>query len=282
MAQKVPQTTVDRLASVVPENLAPGGVPVYVGEEPGGIELYRWGSLVMRLPATDRASAGIENEYRWIERATGDLVRVGIAVPTPRFRGAPTRSFERPWLLVNGTDGAALAEVPITERGRIARDLAVGLAALHAEAPDDAPQRLVLKSQRNAFEEHVRGRPQEERLRELFVRGVVAKPWSAAPIWCHGALVPHGLVTSAGRLKAMTGFGGLHAGDPAIDYAAFHLGFTAQQTSHARVVLRALAAADDDALWLRARAWAAYVVARLLADGDPHGVDALRLLTADT
>lgn len=279
MAPTIPQPVVDRLALDVPADLAPDGRPAYVGET-GGIEAYRWGSLLMRLPTSDEAVNSIENESRWLEEATAGLARAGISAPIPRYRGSPSAAFTRPWLLVDAVDGEPLPTVPVDDRGRIARDLAVGLAALHAKAPAGAPAVASLNAMAEAFEEAVAGIPQADRLRALFARGLEADPWEGEPVWCHARLVPGSLLTAGGRLVGV-GFTGIGCGDPAVDYAAFHLGFTAQQRADARVILHALGAADDEALWTRAEGWAAYRAASLVASGEPLARDYVDLLLAD-
>lgn len=263
----IPQAVVEQLASTVPADAAGTGRPSFVGE---GLDaaVYRWGERALRLPIRPESVQLLEHEYRWVSEATQLLVRSGIDVPTPRFRGVSSDIFEYPWLVVDYIDGTPLADVPLDQRDRIARDLAVGFAALHQAAPDAAPispfRGVPLSDKAARFEARIEGLPVEDGLRRAFTGALDAEAWQAEPVWCHGDPHPANLLTREGKLVGIVDFSDIGQGDPAVDYAAFFLGFTEQQRQDARVVLRALGAADDDALWLRARGWAAVIAASLL------------------
>jgi len=70
-------------------------------------------------------------------------------------------------------------------------------------------------------------------------------------VWLHADLFPVNLLARHGQLTAVIDFGGLGAGDPAIDMLPAWAWLTAQT----RDLFRAQTQADD-ATWARGRGWA--------------------------
>lgn len=260
------------LASTVPAELACPDEPVYLGE---GFDMvvYRWGVHTLRFPIRREAVELLENEYRWVPDAAEILRDAGMAIPTPRFRGTSSNAFGYPWLLVDYVEGDPLHTVPIADRSRAARDLATALAMLHQPAPAEAPispyRGVPLSTKSTLFGSCIADSHHEKTLRDSFEAGIKAAEWEGALVWCHGDPHPANIIVKDGRISGLIDFGNLGQGDPAVDYAGFYLGFTAEQRADARVILRALGSADDDALWKRAKGWAAAMIAALLTSGSP-------------
>lgn len=273
------------LASTVPAELACPDEPVYLGE---GFDMvvYRWGAHTLRFPIRREAVELLENEYRWVPDAAEILKDAGFAIPTPRFRGTSSNTFGYPWLLVDYVEGDPLHTMPNADRGRAARDLATALALLHQPAPAEAPispyRGVPLSARSTFFSRWITDSPHEKILRGSFEAGIEAAEWEGDPVWCHGDPHPANIMVKDGKISGLIDFGNLSQGDPAVDYAGFYLGFTAEQRADARVILRAMGAADDNALWQRAKGWAAAMIGALLASGNPAleglGADSAALL----
>ncbi len=91
----------------------------------------------------------------------------------------------------------------------------------------------------------------------------VRSVWSGEPVWVHGDLALHNLLTTGGRLSAVIDFGTCAVGDPACDLviAWTFLG------SEEREVLRDVAGLPVGT-WARARGWTLWKALITLTDGD--------------
>jgi aminoglycoside phosphotransferase (APT) family kinase protein len=90
---------------------------------------------------------------------------------------------------------------------------------------------------------------------------LAAPAYPGPPLWLHGDLHPANILHSEGRLSGVIDFGDITAGDPASDLSVawmllpleWHAAFRA---AYAAAGGRGDDAADDSALWRRARGWA--------------------------
>lgn len=112
-----------------------------------------------------------------------------------------------------------------------------------------------------------------ERLRSVSAPRVIAQAWregldaepSTERVWIHGDLHPGNIIVRDGELCALIDFGDVTAGDPAYDLAAAWLLFDGE----GRVAFRRFTRSRyDDATWVRARAWAAYLALVFLTQMD--------------
>lgn len=272
MESNISPAVIGQLMTSVPAHLAGIGQPTFLGAG-WDVEVYRWGNRVLRLPRRNQANAILDVEYDWIEPATRDLVEAGFSVSTPRYRGEPTKLFPHPWLVSDHVPGSPIHALPLGERGRAARDMALALAALHQPAPDTAPQNpyrnVPLHDKVPAFTHYAEKTNLPAFLHEAFDEAVSSAPWQGEKLWCHGDLHAGNILTHSGGLTGLIDFGDLGAGDPAVDYAVFYTVFTEQERADARVVLRSLGQPDDEGVWLRARGWAAHFTAALLSSSSP-------------
>jgi aminoglycoside phosphotransferase (APT) family kinase protein len=83
-------------------------------------------------------------------------------------------------------------------------------------------------------------------------------------VWIHGDIAVGNLLLREGRLGAVIDFGGCAVGDPACDLVIAWVFLDGP----AREAFR-LSAAADDAMWARARGWALWKAALVLANGSP-------------
>ena len=262
----ISQEIVNELVLSLPDNLTAEDPPAQIRED-GCAPAYRWGARLLLFPSREEDVERLERAHRWTAEATALLRDAHIAVPTPRYRGEPSKIWPRPWYVTDAVGGRPLHTVEPDGRGRIARDLAVAVAVLHVDAPPSAPDIPPLspwdaKIERDA----VRG---ADRLTEMIELGARVPPWQGNPVWCHGNLNPATIAVHDTSLSGLIDFGALGRGDPAVDYAAFFLCFTPSQREDARVILRTIGAPDDDDLWIRARAWAARTALTLVASHQP-------------
>ncbi|HWA61009.1 MAG TPA: phosphotransferase, partial [Caulobacteraceae bacterium] len=86
---------------------------------------------------------------------------------------------------------------------------------------------------------------------KVWDEALAARDWDGPPTWLHGDLMPGNLIVAGGRLDAVIDFGGLAAGDPAVDLMPAWAVFEGP----ARDAFRD-AAGLDAAAWWRGRAWA--------------------------
>jgi aminoglycoside phosphotransferase (APT) family kinase protein len=95
---------------------------------------------------------------------------------------------------------------------------------------------------------------------EAWERALATPPWTEAPRWIHGDLLPGNLLVRDGRLCAAIDFGAARVGDPAVDAMPAWTNFTKETRAIFRRAIEA-----DDATWNRARgcalSWAVVALA---------------------
>jgi aminoglycoside phosphotransferase (APT) family kinase protein len=222
--------------------------------------IFRLGErLSVRLPKIAWAALQGEKESRWLPVLAPHLP---IAVPVPVAMGEPADGYPFRWYVAPWLDG----DNPDTDGSTDLRQLAVDLAAfVHAlqrvdasRGPEPPPGRrggpLALADEfTRARAEELRGDTDVDGLLAVWDAGMHAPPWSRPSVWVHGDLSDGNLLLRDGRLTGAIDWGGLVAGDPAVDLMVAWNLFDADS----RTVYRdALGFVDDD-MWLRGRAWAA-------------------------
>lgn len=236
-------------------------------------ELWRLGpALAVRIPVRAIAAPLAEHEHRWLP-VLGP--RLGVDTPVPVRTGRPGEGYPWTWSVVPWFDGTVAAATPVAGRTAWAEQLADVFAALHVPADDDAPtstyrgvplagRAAVLRPRIAALDV-----PARDALLARWDVLVDAPAWTAPPVWLHGDPHPANLLVADGRLRAVLDFGDVTSGDPASDLSTAWLTFDAA----GRAAFRARVTTTsgwDDALWLRAEAWAIAMAAVMLAHPDDH------------
>ena len=240
-------------------------------EVDGGWDNQQWRlgeDLAVRLPRSERAPELLHRERSWLPQL-GD--RLPLPTPVPVRAGEPSELFDRTWNVVRWVHGEPADRAPISESGS-AQILAEFLAALHQQAPPEAPvnpPRGLPLDQAGPVDSHfepIAGAPHTDTLRELWSAAVAAPAWAGRSLWLHGDLHPANVVVQDGRLAGVLDFGDLCAGDPAWDLAAAWLLLPAGSAGPFFDVY----ARADEATITRARGWAilrALVLIQIGANG---------------
>ncbi|GAA1242241.1 aminoglycoside phosphotransferase (APT) family kinase protein [Microbacterium phyllosphaerae] len=231
--------------------------------------MWRLGSeLVVRLPRRALAVPLIANEQRALPEIGPALAVLGIRTPIPVIAGEPGDVFPWPWSVTPWIEGTNALRAPRAENAAWAPRLAAALQALHAPAPVDAPLNPVRGRALITRDDVMRPRldtlPARSALRGAWVDGLAARP-CVEQVWIHGDLHPGNLLVHEGRLAALIDFGDVTVGDPAYDLASAWMLFDAPGLGAFR---DATDSRYDDATWVRARAWAAYIALILLTQSD--------------
>jgi len=228
--------------------------------------IFRLGDeLSVRVPKIGWAAEQGLKESRWL----GVLApHVPVALPVPLLVGEPGFGYPYQWYLSPWLEGVNPAPDGPTDQVQLARDLAAFVLALQAIDATDAPEPTggrrggplaAADEVTRARAEDLRGETDVDGLVAVWDAGLSAVPWDGPPVWVHGDLSDGNLLVRDGRLSGVIDWGGLIAGDPAVELmVAWNL-----FAGPARAVYREALGFVDDALWLRGRAWA--VSAAILA-----------------
>lgn len=231
--------------------------------------IWRLGDdLSVRLPRRRSAAPLLTNEQRALDELDPLLAAIGIRTPLPVVRGLPGTDFRWPWSVVPWIDGEPALASSRADNALWAASLASALRVLHHDAPADAPHNPVrgrpLATRDAAMLSRLAALDDHPALREAWEDGATAA-LATERVWIHGDLHPGNILVKDGALHALIDFGDVTAGDPAYDLAAAWMLFDAEGRA---VFRRATAGRYDDATWIRARAWAAYIAAALLGHSD--------------
>lgn len=222
--------------------------------------IFRLGDdLSVRLPKIDWAARQGELESRWLPVLAP---HVPVEVPSPVAVGAPADGYPFTWYVSPWLDGQNPPLDGSADLCGLARDVAAFVLALQRVDTAGAPGPRV--GQRggalSGADERTRMRAEELRviadvdgLLAVWDAGLHAPPFGGTPVWCHGDLMDGNMLVRDGRLTGVIDWGGLIAGDPAVDLMAAWSLFDAES----RAVYRDALGFVDDAMWLRGRAWAA-------------------------
>jgi aminoglycoside phosphotransferase (APT) family kinase protein len=223
--------------------------------------IFRLGrQLSVRVPKIGWAAAQGEREHRWLPVLAPHLP---VEVPTPVALGAPALGYPYRWYVSPWLDGQNPGPSPGAGLTVLAGDLAGFVLALQridaAGAPEPRPAQRggPLPAADGAVRrraEELRGDPDVDvdALLAVWDAGLHAPPWASAPVWVHGDLSDGNLLVRDGRLTGVIDWGGLTAGDPAVELVVAWNLFDRQ----ARAAYRDALGPVDAATWLRGRAWA--------------------------
>jgi aminoglycoside phosphotransferase (APT) family kinase protein len=220
--------------------------------------VYRLGDeLAVRLPRRPVVAAEADRLRRWLPRLAPHLP---LAVPMPLARGTPGEGFPFPWLVCQWLDGQDIGADPDVDLADTAVRLGRFVAALHRIDATGAPPTPYRGGSLSTLDNRVRGsiadlsadgtidpRP----VTASWERALAAPAWDGAPVWVHADLSPVNLLARQHRLAAVIDFGGLGAGDPALDLLPAWTWLTGPVRDLFRAQVK-----PDDATWARGRGWA--------------------------
>jgi len=217
--------------------------------------IFRVGEdLSLRLPKIGWAAKQGEKEARWLPVLAPYLP---LEIPVPIAVGDPSDDYPFHWYLSPWLIG----ENPTPESGidphQLALDLAAFVHALQAVDTTGAPtprtgQRggplAAADADTRIPAERLRGETDVDALLAIWDAGLHAPDWDRPGVWVHGDLSDGNLLARDGRLSGVIDWGGLIAGDPAVELMAAWNLFDAEFRDALGFV--------DDAMWRRGRAWA--------------------------
>lgn len=222
--------------------------------------MYRLGSShLARLPRIAGAAPGLVVELEWLPRLAG---RLSTTVPELVHAGNPADNYPFNWAILGWLDGVDAW----TARSRdwfgpaLGYDLAQLVHDLRATSVEHAPRREpgTRGGPLSALDERVRwwldradGLVDVASAIRVWDRCREAADFPAEPVLLHGDLIPGNLLIEGGRLSAVIDWGGLGAGDPALDL----IPAWSVLDSTGSAAFREMLAVDSDA-WLRARGFA--------------------------
>jgi aminoglycoside phosphotransferase (APT) family kinase protein len=222
--------------------------------------IFRLGeNLSVRLPKIGWAAEQGEKEHRWLPVLAPHLP---IEVPVPLAVGEPADGYPFCWYVSPWLEGENPPSDDSVDVTQLALDLAAFVHALQRIDSTDAPTPKPGKRGgplagaddfTRASADRLRGETDVDGLLAAWDAGLRAPPWNAPPVWVHGDLMEGNLVVRDGRLRGVIDWGGLIAGDPAVELMIAWNFFDAE----ARNLFRDALGFVDDAMWLRGRAWAA-------------------------
>lgn len=222
--------------------------------------LYRLGSdMVVRLPrlrahGNDPDGRDFDRDLRWLPQL-GPLLPV--AVPVPIAKGAPADGYPASWGVYSWLEGETPDVERLAEPETLARQIAELLRALHRVALPEAPLTARGSSlarwdeQTRAALAELAGTIDTAAATAAWEKALEAPPWTGAPVWLHGDLMPANLIVQGPRLIGAIDWGLLGLGDPAVDLAVAWNLLPAGARELVREELRL-----DDATWERGRGWA--------------------------
>ena len=190
--------------------------------------LYRLGSdMVVRLPrlrahGNDPDGRDFDRDLRWLPQL-GPLLPV--AVPVPIAKGAPADGYPASWGVYSWLEGETPDVERLAEPETLARQIAELLRALHRVALPEAPLTARGSSlarwdeQTRAALAELAGTIDTAAATAAWEKALEAPPWTGAPVWLHGDLMPANLIVQGSSLIGAIDWGLLGLGDPAVDLA---------------------------------------------------------------
>lgn len=226
----------------------------------------------VRLPSDAAYAAQAKKEYAWLPRLAPHLP---LAVPKPVALGKPNTRFPWSWSIYEWIAGAPLVRQAELDRNRLAEDLAGFLKALWGVDCADGPPPGAHNFHRGGNIIEVYGTEARFALEKfgdrIDLQGALdvldhaaASAFRGRHVWLHGDIAVGNLLVQDGRLSAVIDFGSSAVGDPACDLVITWLFFDGESRTRFRDAI-----AVDKACWARARAWALWKAAIVLAAGSP-------------
>lgn len=224
--------------------------------------------MKVRLPSAAGYAEQAEKEARWLPKFSAQLP---LAVPMPVGLGVPGEGFPWAWSIYDWLDGEPATPNNVADRVQFGWDVAKFINALGVIDTTGGPPPGQHSFFRGADVMEVYGGEAHRSvdaigdaidgpLAHAVLDAAAAARFDGPPVWSHGDIAVGNLIMRDGRLAAVIDFGCCSVGDPACDLV---LAWTFLDGA-ARDAFR-LSVNADEAMWARARAWALWKAALLVA-----------------
>ncbi len=232
------------------------GLPITRVPSTGTVNaLFRLGDQhCVRLPLMPHHAEDLTRELHWLPRLAPHLP---LRVPRPLATGVPTTDFPYPWAVYEWLDGRPYGDDNVTDEPAAARELAGFVTALRRiETTRDVPpggRRPLRELDEQTRQAIIASAPEIDSTAAMRVweRGLELPPFAGERVWIHADLLRPNVLVHDGRLSAVIDFGGVGAGDPALDLIPAWAIFNPAGRAAYR---DALGPSEDD--WERGRAYA--------------------------
>jgi aminoglycoside phosphotransferase (APT) family kinase protein len=226
--------------------------------------------MKVRLPSAMGYAEQAEKEAYWLPRLAPHLP---LPVPVPIGIGRPAEGYPCPWSIYRWLEGEPVTRENVDDAVQFGWDLAKFLIALQRIDATGGPP----PGQHNYFRgADVMAAYGDEARRSIdsiaetidapaahaVLDAAAAAPFTGPPMWLHGDIAAGNLLQCEGQLAAVIDFGGCAVGDPACDLVIAWVFLDGAARDSFRLSMPA-----DDAMWARARAWALWKAALMLANG---------------
>jgi aminoglycoside phosphotransferase (APT) family kinase protein len=227
-------------------------------------------TMSVRLPSGDFYAPQVDREHRWLPVLAP---RLPLPIPKPLAKGEPTAEFRHPWSIYHWIDGHKANAERVADLEGFARDLGAFLSALYAIDAKGGPRPGLHNFFRGGEVTTYEGETLDA-IDSLAAEGTIdaagalevwdavrSVRWERPPVWVHGDMAAGNLlVDDAGELCAVIDFGCAAIGDPACDLTIAWTMFEGANRDAFRAALDL-----DEGTWARARGWALWKAAIMLA-----------------
>ena len=225
--------------------------------------------MKVRLPSAIGYSEQAEKEARWLPKLAPKLP---LPVPVPVGIGQPAKDYPCAWSIYEWLEGEPTTRQGVNDPVQFGWDLAKFLVALQRIDPVGGPAPGQHNFFRGAQPMVIYGdeaRRSVDKLADIIDVPAAHEVLDAAeaavitgrPVWIHGDIAVGNLLVREGRLGAVIDFGGCAVGDPACDLVIAWVFLEGAGRDAFRLSVPA-----DDAMWARARGWAVWKEALVLAN----------------
>ena len=225
--------------------------------------------MKVRLPSAMGYSEQAEKEARWLPKLAP---RLPLPVPVPVGIGQAAEGYPCSWSIYEWLEGEPTRREAVDDPVQFGWDLAKFLIALQRIDTTGGPPPGQHNFFRGADVMSVYGdeaRQSVDKLADVIDASAAHEVLDAAeaaviveqPVWIHGDIAVGNLLVRDGRLGAVIDFGGCAVGDPACDLVITWVFLDGAGRDAFRLSVPA-----DEAMWARARGWALWKAALVLAN----------------
>jgi len=225
--------------------------------------------MKVRLPSAMGYSEQAEKEARWLPKLAP---RLPLPVPVPVGIGQAAEGYPCSWSIYEWLEGEPTRREVVDDPVQFGWDLAKFLIAMQRIDTTGGPPPGQHNFFRGADVMSVYGdeaRQSVDKLADVIDASAAHEVLDAAaaaviveqPVWIHGDIAVGNLLVRDGRLGAVIDFGGCAVGDPACDLVITWVFLEGAGRDAFRLSVPA-----DEAMWARARGWALWKAALVLAN----------------